>query len=298
MPKVRILCHVNYQNPWIHFSRSIDEYILYYIISGELYIKEAATQYTLSRGDYLILEPNIEHTGYKSSCCHYFYVHFRDEGMSKVPEINENELLEKMVSVRKESLESDIYKGYNDKDSKCYLPKRYHLNQEDRFNELLYRANSDFYMKTEHYKSSAACQFLNFLIKAGQEFADDQISKGGSSWPKAYAKVNQIKKFLETNYKLKITSSLIESEFEMSYDYLNKVFHKFEGFSIYNYLNLVRINKAKEYIQTTDMKYSEIACHIGIDDPFYFSKLFKKYTGLSPSQYWQKYNALLDSKIK
>lgn len=53
---------------------------------------------------------------------------------------------------------------------------------------------------------------------------------------------------------------------------------------------MVRINKAKEIIETTPLKFSEIGYLIGIDNPYYFSKLFKKYAGITPTQYCEKMN--------
>ncbi len=57
------------------------------------------------------------------------------------------------------------------------------------------------------------------------------------------------------------------------------------------YLNMMRINKAKELIEVTPLKFSEIAYLVGINDPYYFSKLFKKYTGLTPTQYTNRAKA-------
>lgn len=292
LPEVRLLCHVDYQQPWLHFTRCIDEYILYYIISGELFIKEDNREYSLYTGDYLILEPNIVHTGFKPSCCHYFYVHFKDEGILRLDSQDEDRLIDKMTEDRKKSIESDIYLSYQDVEKYCYLPKNNHINPGSEIVQMFFRANYDFYTKLEHYRSSVACQLLDILIKLGREFASDQISRGESSLPRVYARINEIKNFILTRHKQKITSGIIETEFGMSYDYLNKVFHKITGYSIFNYLNMVRISKARELIEVSDMKYAEISYSVGIEDPFYFSKLFKKYTGLSPSQYWQRHNKL------
>jgi YesN/AraC family two-component response regulator len=48
---------------------------------------------------------------------------------------------------------------------------------------------------------------------------------------------------------------------------------------------MVRINHAKELISTTSMKISEIGQAVGFADIYYFSKVFKKATGITPSDY-------------
>lgn len=71
----------------------------------------------------------------------------------------------------------------------------------------------------------------------------------------------------------------------MNFDYLNRIFHRINGKSIFQYLTFVRINRAKELLATTDMKLWEIAEETGFSDQFYFSRQFKKHTGMSPTFY-------------
>ena len=51
------------------------------------------------------------------------------------------------------------------------------------------------------------------------------------------------------------------------------------------YLTSIRINKAKELLESTDCPVSEIGSIIGYENPLYFSRIFKKQTGLSPAAY-------------
>jgi two-component system response regulator YesN len=63
------------------------------------------------------------------------------------------------------------------------------------------------------------------------------------------------------------------------------MFTKELGKNYVDYLNEVRIEKAKEYLRDSCYKTYEIAELVGIKDAHYFSKLFKKYTGVTPSEY-------------
>lgn len=60
------------------------------------------------------------------------------------------------------------------------------------------------------------------------------------------------------------------------------------GMSITNYINHVRIEKSKELLTGTSLTISEISYELGYDNVSYFSKLFKKQTGVSPSSYREK----------
>ena len=64
--------------------------------------------------------------------------------------------------------------------------------------------------------------------------------------------------------------------------YLNSVFKKVLGITPQEYLIQFRLEKAKEFLQTTSMSLKEIAERIGYEDPFTFSKMFKQKCGMSP----------------
>lgn len=63
------------------------------------------------------------------------------------------------------------------------------------------------------------------------------------------------------------------------------MFKKELGISFVDYLNDVRIEKAKELLKDVKYKTYEVAELVGIPDPHYFSKIFKKYSGMTPSEY-------------
>lgn len=56
-----------------------------------------------------------------------------------------------------------------------------------------------------------------------------------------------------------------------------------------NYLNLKKIEKAKELLQVSDLSVSEISYEIGFNDPYYFTRIFKKKEGIPPSTYRQQF---------
>lgn len=71
----------------------------------------------------------------------------------------------------------------------------------------------------------------------------------------------------------------------MNFDYLNRLFRQSVGRPIFQYLSSLRIAKARELLTTTSMRISQISEQVGFMDESYFSKVFKKYTGKSPTDY-------------
>lgn len=84
LPRVRMLGRINYTEPWIHFSRTIDEYVLYVIRDGNMYLQEDGIFYHLKAGDFFLLEPGLCHEGYQRAACNYYYAHFTHPEMARV----------------------------------------------------------------------------------------------------------------------------------------------------------------------------------------------------------------------
>ncbi|MBS4208340.1 response regulator transcription factor [Bacillus sp. FJAT-50079] len=79
---------------------------------------------------------------------------------------------------------------------------------------------------------------------------------------------------------------IAQEELYMSADYVGKLFKKETGERFSNYVSRVRIEKAMDIIQKgNDVKIFELAEKLGYSDPQYFSQVFKKLTGFTPSEY-------------
>lgn len=95
--------------------------------------------------------------------------------------------------------------------------------------------------------------------------------------------------YLNKNYKNNITLNEMAEYNNISSFYLSRLFAKETGKTFVDYLNEIRIEKAKALLKENNYKYYEIADMVGIKDAHYFSKIFKKYTGLTPSDYKNTY---------
>ena len=97
--------------------------------------------------------------------------------------------------------------------------------------------------------------------------------------------VDRLKRYMNENYTRKLTRDEIASEVYLSPDYVAKLFHGETGVHLKDYLNDLRLNKAKALLSEGKMNVSEISTAVGFDNFSYFSTLFKKSVGLSPSEY-------------
>jgi two-component system response regulator YesN len=96
-----------------------------------------------------------------------------------------------------------------------------------------------------------------------------------------------VKKYIEDNVDKKILLPEVSSLFGFSQNYLSCLFSKYAGIGFVEYINKTKVNRAKELFVTGDYKIYEVADKLGFDSSFYFSKVFKKFTGKSPRLYIQ-----------
>lgn len=92
-------------------------------------------------------------------------------------------------------------------------------------------------------------------------------------------------RFIEQNYYLELDVQTLCDYVNYSRSYLSRVFHKQTGFTIPEYINKIRMENAMELLRETPLSLREVAASVGIHDSFYFSKLFKKFTGQTPREY-------------
>lgn len=96
--------------------------------------------------------------------------------------------------------------------------------------------------------------------------------------------------YIEENYMHRLTLASISANVNLSSSYLCRVFKSEVGISITSYLNNLRIRKAATLIKEQALSLKEISAMVGIDDQLYFSRLFKKCMGISPSEYRKKFH--------
>ncbi|GMQ57933.1 AraC family transcriptional regulator [Vallitalea sediminicola] len=284
IPRVRYIGYVNFVDPWSHFPRQLNEYILYIMESGTMYIKEDSNKYILNKGDFFLLEPNKLHEGYKKASCSYYYVHFKHCDLTATNKKH----IDDMILKRRLTIESNSFSEDIPTDSTSFFCKQFNISNKLLLMNLFHIFKdgiTDYYMKLEDYKIYTSCKLHEILIKVCREYLTTIINEQEKPLPRVYHTVQNIIDYINNEYQKKLTSSYIEEMFELNYDYLNRAFQKITGYSILNYLNIVRVNKAKELIASTSLKVSEIGYLVGVEDPYYFSRLFKKYVGVPPSKY-------------
>lgn len=104
--------------------------------------------------------------------------------------------------------------------------------------------------------------------------------------------VYMAKRYIHEHYREKLTLSEIAEHLTISPGYLSSTFSRYMNKTVSDYIAEVKIEHAKELIDSGQYLIYEIADQLGFENAYYFSKVFKKVTGMAPKNYecWRKLN--------
>ena len=122
--------------------------------------------------------------------------------------------------------------------------------------------------------------YIISLINKGIELREGNVSGHNNDV------VDAVKQYIEENFaddELSLNS--MASHVNFSPNHLSMIFSQQTGNTLIKYLTDYRMNKAKEFLKCTNKKSSEISLMVGYKDPHYFSYLFKKTQGVTPTQF-------------
>ncbi|MCL2842805.1 MAG: helix-turn-helix domain-containing protein [Oscillospiraceae bacterium] len=97
--------------------------------------------------------------------------------------------------------------------------------------------------------------------------------------------VKEIQTYIEMNYADEISLTMLSQWYYFSKEYLSRCFKEAAGCGIYEFVTDTRMKKAKELLMNTNAKISVVAKMVGYKDQNYFSRVFKKYYGVYPSEF-------------
>lgn len=97
--------------------------------------------------------------------------------------------------------------------------------------------------------------------------------------------VFDVKNYIHDHISEKITLNQVAAQFSISTSYLSQLFGRYSNLGFNEYINYSKIQEAKRLLQEEHLKIYEVADQMSFGSEFYFSKVFKKVEGISPSEY-------------
>ena len=160
----------------------------------------------------------------------------------------------------------------------------FHVTDERRFLKLL-----DELIRTD----SAIDPYREFKVSALINNLLIQLISHTTSYQETMNHVpnqlNPLVSYIEENYAHSLTLDTLSEYCGLSKYHMCRVFRKYTGFSVGEYISRLRIDQAKKLLESTSMTAAQVGYCVGIVDENYFYRLFKKQTGVSPKKFALKH---------
>ncbi|UNY97872.1 AraC family transcriptional regulator [Zhouia spongiae] len=234
-----------------------DEHIFIYCVSGSGWIRVDDILHEIHPGMYFVLPKHTPHSygANKKKPWSIYWLHFN--GVTA----------DSLIAIHKDRANIPCDVGYQ----KQFI---------DLFELLLGLTENNFSEAHLRYACILTYKFISDFIFF--ESAKEMVSERGSNLR------NDIVDFLIENIDKPLGADEIAKKFNYSRSHLFNYFKKETGHSLMYYFNMKKIQKACEYLSYTDLSIKEISLKTGFQDQLYFSRVFKKYIGLSPRAYRNK----------
>lgn len=240
---------------WYDYNYVPDYSKFYYILDGECKITIDGREYFPKPGQ-LVMMPE----GVCQSYCH----------------INENHLTKHWCHFTAESLGKKLFDT---------VKASYIIDVEcpERLESLFRTMNSgqEGYLEILQKKAALLEVLYDFLSSAcciGESFDGLVID----------SRLRDVTAFIDCHIGQDISIEELAKIAHLHPNYLIRLFKSQLGMSPVQYINLKRIEIAQQLLKNPKISVAEAAERLGIGDVFYFSKLFKKYVGISPSRFKEK----------
>ncbi len=158
------------------------------------------------------------------------------------------------------------------------LNKYIYVEKMFNIKNLLYKIHSEYIKKlpySEMTQSALLIAVLSEIIRNFKNFSSDVKN----------IKFEEIVSYLHLHYNENITNIELSKIFHFHPNYINEIFKKKLGMPLHQYVLGIRISNAISMLESSDMSICEISKITGFYDSSYFSRYFKKVTGVSPKNY-------------
>lgn len=139
--------------------------------------------------------------------------------------------------------------------------------------------------KYDYFRKIDEARYAGEAIAVVEAFIREAERAIGETNTSVNPNMDRLLEYIQDHYADPITLTGVARQFHFNASYLSSYFASYNGEGFSEYLNKIRLEKAMELLLTTELTISEISASVGYSDQSYFTKVFKKQTGISPSQF-------------
>lgn len=249
-----------YPKAKFHYRERIhgaDQHILIYCHEGRGKVKIRETEYKIEAGDFFTIPMKTTHAymADENDPWTIYWIHFKGNTSNQI------------VSCFEKQIGLKGFIQYNEKSIEL-------------FNEMYNQLERGYGSDTLMYANMCLWHFITTFLY------NDKYNTTGNSGNKDA--IDIVIDYLAMNIEKVLSLEDIASEINLSPSHFSYLFKKKTGFSPIEYFNHLKVQKACQYLLFTQLRIKEISQELGIEDQYYFSRMFTKVMGISPNEYRSK----------
>ncbi len=249
-----------------------NEYEIYYLASGERYYFIEKQTYYIKKGTLVFIDRNQIHKTVMANTTYH----------------------DRILMLLSEDALDAIFNLYDNIDIRSFFAKNsgvIELNElgQTYLENLISDITTELRGKHTGFEFVMKAKIAELIIFAYRcQTGENAKMQAETIHSEKYRKINEIAEYITHNYQHNISLADIAQRFYISKSYLSRIYKEVTGFTVNEYINIVRIKKAQQMLESTDYSITQIAEQIGYDSITYFEKVFKKYIEQSPLKYRKK----------
>lgn len=254
-----------------HKGRAISENLVLYCTDGSLDMQIGSQVYSARKGDMLFIKRGVFYRPLDSDGCTYCFFHF-----SASEYVEEYTAPERITVVKSPEInEGDFaYSCHTERKSVVRLSEHMKSVPPD-VSEILERA----------VKLMPSVRFYD-IVMLDNILRELLITVQGDRNMRSYSKkLTEILAFVDAEFQSEITLGTLSERFGLSESYIARLFRRELSQKPSEYINSLRISAAKSMLLHTELTASEISEKVGFSDVYYFSRVFSKICGISPTAF-------------
>lgn len=238
--------------------RGTEGNIILYCVSGKGKARIEKQSYLISPGEFILLPANRPHeySADENNPWTIYWIHFKGDNSAN------------FINMMMQTMGSPVF-------TVSFQEKRLQL-----FEEIYGSLEKGYSIDNMCYASLSLHYFLASLCFDTNYNHQSKKEKNNS--------IDLCIQYMQKNIDKALAISEIAGTVNLSPAHLTTLFKKKTGFTLIEYFNQLKTQKACQYLLFTELRVNEIADKLGFDDPYYFTRMFTKILGVSPVKYRSK----------
>ncbi|MFD2328029.1 helix-turn-helix domain-containing protein [Cohnella sp. GCM10020058] len=272
-PLVRDVGFNRVEGIYEHHDRTLDFDVFFFVVEGSMKVIEEGIEYIVREGEYLFLRGGLHHWGvpFSTPGTGWYWIHFSAPD-SEAPRYREHAPMSGL-----DAYFPDHY-AYRMALPKLGIPAP-RITLGSRLDDLIRR----FAEPRAYAMTRLSLDVYALFLELAEPASDNAVL------PRAASVSQRIIPCLIEHADRPFDADALGKRVNLNYSYMSAAFRKETGQSIIEAHTKLRMNKAVELMREGRLNVSEISERLGFPNPYYFSRVFKKTLGSSPSAYRKRF---------